>query len=87
MDGSKALWVTGRSVEADRRIAAGARRDGWRDGERQSVVRGGGFIPLPGGHSMAGFAGTVWPVEGGAHALHALVRERHLGRCFQTSGR
>ncbi len=33
------------------------------------------------------FAGTVWPVEGGAHALHALVQEWCLGRGVQTSGR
>ena len=46
----------------------------------------GRAVPLSSGHSLAGSAGALRAVEGGAHALHALGQKRRLGDALPAFG-
>jgi len=46
-----------------------------------------GFVPLSAGHLVAGSAGTLRRLSGGARTLQPLGEKRRLGEAFQTLGR
>lgn len=75
-----------RSVGQDQGLPAGSRRPRRRHGSRQSPVRRCRHLPLSDRHSLARSAGALWPLEGHASALPAMVREWRICADFRDPG-
>src|SRR5947209_585101 len=72
---------------ADQRLAAGPGRSCRGNGQRQSVICGGGVVPLPRRPSVAGLAGAFWSLEGRAYALQPVGGKRGLETGVSALGR
>ena len=69
---------------ANQGCVARKRRPRGSDGEKQPVVCRSGVVSLSCGHSVEGFAGTLWRLSGRAHALQSLEPHGGWKRLFES---